>query len=111
MASGLADSAYKQTGSLLTTYDAASGRALWRDNTPPTGVSWDLPQELAPQGDGGSVYLEGTQADPYIQDNLFCSVLIIYCPGFSWLYSVNVHTGAPWWRVGTGKITLKRLAI
>lgn len=99
--------AYKPNGSLLTAYDAATGRALWRDNTPSSGISWNIPLQLAPQGNSGSVYLEGIQADPYVRDNLLCP--LIYCPGFSWVYAVNIHTGAPWWRTGTGKLTLEQL--
>ncbi len=104
-----ADLAFKQSGSLLTAYDAASGHALWRDNTPPTGVSWDLPLQLAPQSALGVIYLEGIEQDQYIQDNLLCP--FVYCPGFSSLYAVNIHSGTPWWRVNTGKVAIRQMIL
>lgn len=104
-----ANLAFKQNGSLLTAYDASSGGALWRDNTPPTGVSWDLPLQLAPQSALGVVYLEGIEQDQYIQDNLLCP--FIYCPGFSSLYAINIHSGAPWWRVSTGKVAIAQMIL
>ncbi len=97
---------YNPTGSLLTAYDAASGAPLWRDNTPPIGVSWDLSTQMAPLGGNGAVYLMGVQADPFLQDRFTCA---IFCPGVSWLYAVNVHTGAPWWRARSGYVTLSHL--
>ena len=95
---------YSPNGSLLTAYDATSGRPLWRDNTPPTGMSWDMTPEISPWGGSGVAYLLGAQADPYVQDRFQC---VLFCPGVTWLYAVNIHTGAPWWRVraGYGDIT------
>lgn len=94
---------YSPKGSLLTAYDAASGRALWRDNTPPTGVSWDMSPQIIPQGGSGAVYLMGIESNPYV------SVCVVFCPGVSWLYAVNAHTGAPWWRIQMGYATLAHL--
>ena len=102
----LAYQGFNPTGSALTAYDAASGAQLWRDNTPPTGISWDLSAQMTPLGGKGAVYLMGVQSDPYLQDRFAC---IVFCPGVSWLYAVNVHTGAPWWRIRTGFVTLTHL--
>lgn len=97
---------YNPNGSLLSAYDAASGRPLWRDNMPPTGVSWDMSPQISPWGGSGAVYLMGLQADPSIQARFSC---IILCrPGVSWLYAVNIHTGAPWWRIRMGNTDLAR---
>ncbi len=97
---------YNPTRSLLTAYDAASGRALWRDNTPRVGISWDMSPAINPWGGSGVLFLMGIQADPYIQDLFKC---VIFCPGVSWVYAVNVRTGAPWWRVRMGYVTLSHL--
>jgi outer membrane protein assembly factor BamB len=97
---------FNPTGSLLTAYDVANGAPLWRDNTPPTGISWDLSNQTTPLGGDGVVYLVGIQADPFVQDRFTCAV---FCAGVSWLYAVNVRTGAPWWRVRTGYVQLTHL--
>ena len=97
-------SGYSPTGSVLTAYDAATGRPLWQDNTPRVGVSWNMTPLMTPLAGGEAVYLMGISADPYIQD-----VCVIFCPGVSWLYAVNLHTGAPWWRIRTGYVTLAHL--
>ncbi len=97
---------FNPTGSLLTAYDVAAGTPLWRDNTPPTGISWDLSNQTTPLGGDGVVYLVGIQADPFVQDRFTCAV---FCAGVSWLYAVNVRTGAPWWRVLTGYVQLTHL--
>jgi outer membrane protein assembly factor BamB len=91
-------------GSLLKAYDPASGALLWRDNTPRTGISWDLYAQMTPVGANGVVYLVGIQSDPYLQD-----IMCIFCPGVSWLYAVNVHTGVPWWRIRTGRVGLAHM--
>ena len=97
---------YSPNGSLLTAYDAASGRLLWRDNTPRVGVSWDMSPQISPWSGSGAVYLMGLQSDPYVQDHFTC---ILFClPGVAWLYAVNVHTGQPWWRARMGSINLAR---
>jgi outer membrane protein assembly factor BamB len=97
---------YNPSGSLLTAYDAASGRALWRDNTPRVAISWNMTPLATPLVDGGAVYLLGIQTDPFVQDRFTC---VIFCPGVSWLYAVNLHTGAPWWRVRAGYVILSHL--
>jgi outer membrane protein assembly factor BamB len=101
-------SGFNPNGSLLTAYDPASGAQLWRDNTPRTGISWDLSAQMTPLGGNGEVYLVGIQSDPYLQDLFTCTV---FCPGVSWLYAVNVHTGVPWWRVRTGSVELTHLLV
>jgi putative pyrroloquinoline-quinone binding quinoprotein len=98
---------YSANGSLLAAYDAASGRLLWRDNTPRVGVSWDMSPEISPWDGAGAAYLIGLQAGSYyIQDRFNC--VFLCSPGVSWLYAVNVHTGAPWWRIRTGSVNLAR---
>jgi outer membrane protein assembly factor BamB len=97
---------FNPNGSLLTAYDPGDGAQLWRDNTPRTGISWDLSAQMAPLGGDSVVYLMGIQADPFLQDRFGCAV---FCPGVSWLYAVNVHTGAPWWRIRTGYVQLTHL--
>jgi outer membrane protein assembly factor BamB len=94
---------YNPNDNLLTAYDAASGRLLWRENTPPTGISWDLSPEISSWGGSGATYLMGIQTSPYVQDFLQC---VVFCHGVSWLYAVNIHTGAPWWRVRMGYVNL-----
>ncbi len=96
---------YTPNGSLLAAYDAASGRLLWRDNSPLTGVSWDMSPQISPLSGSGAAYLMGLQADPSIQARFSC---IMCRPGISWLYAVNVHTGAPWWRIRIGYTDLAR---
>jgi outer membrane protein assembly factor BamB len=96
-------SGFYPTGSLLTAYDVTSGRALWRDNTPVTGVTWDMSSQIAPWGASGAAYLMGVQRNPYI------TICVLFCPGVSWLYAVNVHTGAAWWRTRIGDATLAHL--
>lgn len=95
---------YAPTASLLTAYDAASGRVLWQDNTPRVGISWDMTPLATPLSSNGAIYLMGIQADPYVQD-----VCVVFCPGVTWLYAVNLHSGAPWWRVRMGYATLGHL--
>lgn len=100
-----ASEGYDPRGSLLSAYDTASGRTLWRDNTPPTGMSWDLSPQISPAGESGVAYLMGVQASPYLPPFGDCTS---NC-GYTWLYAVNVRTGAPWWRVRMGYITWLRL--
>ncbi|HEU0025876.1 MAG TPA: PQQ-binding-like beta-propeller repeat protein [Ktedonobacterales bacterium] len=98
---------YNANGSLLSAYDAASGRLLWRDNTPRVGVSWNMSTQISPWGGDGAAYLMGVQSGSYyIQDRFNC--VFLCSPGVAWLYAVNVHTGAPWWRVRTGSVNLAR---
>ena len=98
---------YSPNGSLLAAYDAASGRLLWRDNTPHVGVSWDLSPEISPWNGAGAAYLMGLQAGSYYARDRF-SCVFLCSPGDAWLYAVNVHTGAPWWRIHTGSVNLAR---
>jgi outer membrane protein assembly factor BamB len=97
---------YNPTGVSFTAYDAATGRFLWQDNTPRVGVTWDFTPVATPLAANGAVYLLGIESDPYIQDIFTC---VIFCPGVSWLYAVNPHTGAPWWRVRMGYAQLAHL--
>jgi outer membrane protein assembly factor BamB len=92
---------YNPTGSLLTAYDAASGRALWHDNADHAGISWDLTPIVSPLTASGAVYLLGIESDPYVQDPC-----VLFCRGVSWVYAVNLHTGAPWWRARMGYANL-----
>jgi outer membrane protein assembly factor BamB len=90
---------YSPTTHSLVAYDTATGRELWRDNTPTTGVSWSMTPLFTPQSASGSLYLLGISTDPYVQDRLKC---VIFCPGVAWLYAVNLHTGEAWWRIASG---------
>ncbi len=98
---------YSPNGSMLSASDAASGRLLWRDNTPRVGVSWDMSPQINPWNGDDAAYLLGIQSGAYyIQDRFTC--VFLCSPGVSWLYAVNVHTGAPWWRVRMGFVNLAR---
>jgi outer membrane protein assembly factor BamB len=95
-------SGYKENGSLLWAFDKVNGTLLWRDNSPPTGISWDLSAQMTPLGGNGVVYLEGIESN-FIVHPFTC---LVFCPGVSWLYAVNIRTGAPWWRIPTGYVSL-----
>jgi outer membrane protein assembly factor BamB len=90
---------YSPTAHSLAAYDTTTGRELWRDNTPTTGVSWSMSPLLTPQSASGSAYFLGISADPYVQHHLHC---LVFCPGIAWLYAVNLHTGEAWWRITSG---------
>jgi outer membrane protein assembly factor BamB len=96
---------FNENGSLLWAYDTTSGTELWRDNSPPTGISWDLSAQMTPLGGNGVVYLEGIESN-FTVHPFTC---LVFCPGVSWLYAINVRTGKPWWRVPTGYVSLVHL--
>ncbi|HEU0025877.1 MAG TPA: PQQ-binding-like beta-propeller repeat protein, partial [Ktedonobacterales bacterium] len=103
----MADFNYNQNGSLLFAYDAASGRPLWRDNTPRIGVTWNLPVAVAPTGVNSTVYLIGLQSSPYLPPFGDCN----FNCGYTWLYAVNVHSGAAWWRAPAGNVKMTRFIL
>jgi outer membrane protein assembly factor BamB len=103
----MADFNYNQDGSLLFAYDAASGRPLWRDNTPRTGVTWNLPVAVAPTGVNSTLYLIGLQSSPYLPPFGDCN----FNCGYTWLYAVNVHSGAAWWRAPAGDVEMGKFIL
>jgi outer membrane protein assembly factor BamB len=96
---------YFPTEHAFATYDAATGRPLWQDNTPTsTSVSWALTPLFTPLSANGAVYLLGLSAEP---EGLKIFTCPFFCSGVAWLYAVNIRNGVPWWRisVGTADIT------
>jgi outer membrane protein assembly factor BamB len=85
-----------QTTSGLVAYDAATGRRLWQDEAMRTGVAWNLTPLSSPLAADGAIYLLGAGASPYPAE------FSLFSTGALWLYAVNIHTGAGWWRVRVG---------
>jgi hypothetical protein len=82
-----------QTTSGLVAYDTTTGHSLWADDAMRTGVAWNLTPLSSPLTADGAVYLLGAGANPYPAE------FSLFSTGALWLYAVNMHTGAAWWRV------------
>ena len=59
---------FNENGSLLWAYDTTSETELWRDNSPPTGISWDLSPQMTPLGETAwSIWKASNLTSPYIR--------------------------------------------